>query len=162
MWKWGSEQHFMTPLRRDPRDRLEPYACSKLVFREREAVLLLFQPPPALLRQRTAKGSPRTPQRMSKGTPKESKGAQSRPKGRQRHPKGTPKEPKGAQSRPKGGQRHTKDTQGKPKEQDIYLQTPDQPPKRTLCYCIMVLSHYGMALWCWGIHNFWCSGIMVI
>ena len=52
------------------------------------------------------------------------------PQDGQRDPEGRPM---GAQGHPKGDQGHTKDMQGKPKGQDIYVQTPDQPPQQTLC-----------------------------
>ena len=38
--KGGSEQQLMTPLPLDPVDPLDPLACSKLVFRVRETLLL--------------------------------------------------------------------------------------------------------------------------
>ena len=58
----------------------------------------------------------KTPQRDPTGAPR-------RPKGPQRTAKGSPRAP---QREPKGGQ-------GGP---ELYIQTPDQPPKRPLCYWI--------------------------
>ena len=53
-------------------------------------------------------------------------------------PKGTPKGPKGSPKRakwmPKSTPRETMAPKRKPKGQSIYSHTPDQQPKRPLCY----------------------------
>ena len=77
------------------------------------------------------------------------------PKALQMHPKGVPRRPTGVQrpvkgdpKAPKGNQRETKvapkasqcdpevaqDGQREPRRAQLYKQTPDQPPKRPLCY----------------------------
>jgi hypothetical protein len=80
--------------------------------------------------QRGPKGRPQGAQGHSKANRSSQKDAQ---KGGQ----GLPKEPKGTQSGPRGRQRRSKDTQRNPKEAkgtNVSQKTPDQPPKRTLCY----------------------------
>ena len=76
--------------------------------------------------QGAPKGShkcPKTPQGWPKGSQRTAKGAQGHPKGSQKDPKVGPREAKGSPKTPKGSQR----------DKDIYLETPDQPPKRPLC-----------------------------
>jgi len=90
-------------------------------------------------------GRPKGSQRAAK----EKKEGQGHSKGNQRGPKDVQRTPKDAQREPKGSQRSQQDTKvgpreakgapKKPKGKDItlYKKTPDQPPKRTLCYRIM-------------------------
>ena len=52
------------------------------------------------------------------------------PKALQMDPKDVPRRPKGLQRPVKGGPKHPKGSQ------ILYIQTPDQPPKRPLCYYI--------------------------
>ena len=94
--------------------------------------------------QRDPKGRPKAP----KGTPKGAKGTpksgQRKPKDSQRSQKGTkvgPREAKGAPKTPKGSQSKPKQAKASQRTQIykyiyiyIYIKTPDQPPKRTLCY----------------------------
>ena len=133
----------LTPLPLAPRAPLAPVASSKKLFFEYSfvnlthfsvkdvqfSIKLLMWPRG---RPKRAKGRPRVGQR----DPKAPKG---RPKDAQREPKGSPKSQNGGQSRPRGRQGRSQGTQRRPKEakgKDIYQKTPDQPPKRTLCYCI--------------------------
>ena len=83
--------------------------------------------------QRTANGSPKAPERepkarkpptrSHKSDPGRRSGAQGHPKGSQRESKVVPKESQVTPKTPKGSQPSI-----------TYLQTPDQPPQRTLCY----------------------------
>ena len=61
-------------------------------------------------------------------------GAQEHPKGSQRESKDVPKQAHGTQKTPKGSQRGI-----------IYLQTPDQPPQRTLWYIYIYLIATSLA-----------------
>ena len=105
MWKWGSEQHFVPSLPRDPRDpwdRRDPRANSgRLDFADiynefgtmssAESEVQLFENPA------NAPGEPKAVQRDPTGAPRRTKEGQRNPKGR----------PKGAQGTPKGSQRGT-------------------------------------------------------
>jgi hypothetical protein len=78
--------------------------------------------------QWTAKGNPRRP----KGAKRSPKSTQRRPKAPQRH-QGKQREPNGVTGNPKSAQRRPKASQRHPRAQ-LDKQTPDQPPKRPLCY----------------------------
>jgi hypothetical protein len=112
--------------------------------------------PQPMLRQATR--TPKDGRREPKPPQRETTGAQGHPikapKGRQREPKAhephtrvptsAPERRNGARGRPKGNQKESKivpkHAQGTPKtpkrsQQSItYSQTPDQPPRRTLCH----------------------------
>ena len=66
------------------------------------------------------------PKTSPQGRQRESKGAQSRLKDTQ----DDQRDPKGQQ---KGAQGHSKEAKGRPKSVQLYKQTPDKPPQRTLC-----------------------------
>ena len=114
----------------------------------------------------------REPRGRQKGGQGRSKGGQRGPKDAQRGPKNTQREPKGSQRSQKGikvGPREAKGAPKKSKGKDIYQKTPDQPPKRTLCYkhhiannLELVLSIYNLSLYpetniIWGCPFKWHS-----
>ncbi len=90
--------------------------------------------PKCPLSPRISKGAPREGQRHPHGTQMTAKGRPRAPKGSQREPKGTPK---GSQRAPRVTKRRPKSVQRRPKapqKAQLYIQTPDQPPKRPVCY----------------------------
>ena len=106
------------------------------------------------------KGTPKTPKWTPKGSQMDPKGDQMDSKGIQMDPNGSQMDPKGSQMELKVAPKEAKDTTRKPRGQDIYSQTPDQPPKRptsifwtlfniwslVLYFCVLVL--YFVALSC--------------
>ena len=83
---------------------------------------------------RMAKGAPREGQRHPVGTHMMTKRRPRPPKRSQRKvtdtPKGSQRASRMSRRRPKSGQRRPKEAQ----RAQLYIQTPDQPPKRPLCY----------------------------
>ena len=77
---------------------------------------------------------PKGPPKRTKWSPR---AAQRDPKAVQMLPKDSIWNPKWVQGTPKALQRHPQEAKG----EDIYQKTPDQPPKRTLCY-IYIYNNY--------------------
>ena len=144
----------MTPLRRNPGNRRNQDANSGGSFFVRRRGTseplpcggVSHRRPNPKFSQKWSRAPPndqKGPKGCPKGGPGTPKGAQGRPKGPprvtqdgQRGPKGRPNgaqgTPKGARGKPKSGRREPKE----PKVSPLYKQTPDQPPKRPLCYNI--------------------------
>ena len=119
VWKWGSEQHFMTPLQRDPEDPQDPHVSSpKLILGSKNSEFPCGRQFPIKFRTRP-KGNPQAPQggqRGLKGYPMRAQGhskeSQRVSKDDPREPTRTPKEPQGPQSQPKCTQRHPRKAKG--------------------------------------------------
>ena len=162
VWKGGSEQHFMPPLRRDPR------ANSKKLFFEDSFVNLTHfsvkDVPFSIKLTLWPKGSPKRAQ----GNPRS---AQGRPKRIQRQPKCSQKSQNGAQSWSRGRQRRPKDTPRKPKGKIYIKKLPiNRPSGRYVIFYAAGLNVVGiwlpesilMCFCIWNIAEIRLQGLMLI
>jgi len=126
VWEVGSELPFLTPL---PSPASGASTVSR-VSRARNADLIVSLHTNALAR------SP-DPACLSMGLPN----IPWDPRRSTWIPKGVPRWPKGTQSRPKSvPMRVARDGQRESRRAQLYEQTPDQPPRRVLCYLMLIWS----------------------